>query len=163
GRQDPRHDVRHRTHLGARAGPPVARGTLEGGAADPPAPAVRRHPGEPGRGRPGGPRHAHDPGPDHPPAGPRPRPRRAVRRVRRYTVYDLPWVNALQGYFLIRSLPGVAVRLYGEDAGDLRVLPYWKLNDEPARACGYLVNTDSLPEMGYPTARGYLPEIRRVT
>ena len=83
--------------------------------------------------------------------------------VRRYTIYDLPWVNALQGFFLIRSLPGVAVRLYGEDAGDVRVLPYWKLNHEPAKACGYLVNTDSLPEMGYATARGYLPEIRRVT
>jgi putative sugar O-methyltransferase len=83
--------------------------------------------------------------------------------LRRYTVYDLPWVSALQGYFLIRSLPAGAVRLYGEGDGEVRVLPYWKLNDEPAGACGLLVNTDSLPEMGYPTARGYLPEIRRVT
>jgi hypothetical protein len=83
--------------------------------------------------------------------------------LRRYTIYDLPWVSALQGYFLIRSLPEGAVRLYGEGDGEVRVLPYWTLNAEPAKACGFLVNTDSLPEMGYATARGYLPEIRRVT
>ena len=35
--------------------------------------------------------------------------------VGRYAVFDLPWVNVLQGYFLIRALPEGAVRLYGED------------------------------------------------
>ncbi len=79
-----------------------------------------------------------------------------------YAIFDLPWVNALQGYFLIRSLPAGSVRLYGEATGDVRVLPYWKLDDEPAKSCDVLVNTDSLPEMGRATAAAYLPKIRRV-
>jgi hypothetical protein len=81
----------------------------------------------------------------------------------RYAIFDLPWVNALQGYFLIRSLPPGSVRLYGESAGDLRVLPYWALDAEPERSCDVLVNTDSMPEMGRATAAGYLPKIHRVT
>jgi len=82
--------------------------------------------------------------------------------VGRYAIFDLPWVNALQGYFLIRSLPAGSVRLYGEETGEVRVLPYWKLDDEPAKACDVLVNTDSLPEMGRETAAAYLPKIQRV-
>ncbi|HUR53672.1 MAG TPA: hypothetical protein VMZ71_06055, partial [Gemmataceae bacterium] len=82
--------------------------------------------------------------------------------VREYAIFDLPWVNALQGYFLLRSLPEGIVRLYGESGGTLRVLPYWKLDDEPAKSCGVAVNTDSLPEMGRDTAAGYLPKIGRV-
>jgi len=79
-----------------------------------------------------------------------------------YTIFDLPWVNALQGYFLIRSLPAGSVQLYGESEGEVRVLPYWKLDDEPAKSCDVLVNTDSLPEMGRATAAAYLPKIQRV-
>ncbi|OWK43693.1 putative sugar O-methyltransferase [Fimbriiglobus ruber] len=82
--------------------------------------------------------------------------------VGKYTIFDLPWVNALQGYFLIRTLPTGTVRLYGETTGDLRVLPYWTLAAEPDKSCDGLVNTDSLPEMGRATAAGYLPQIRRV-
>lgn len=82
--------------------------------------------------------------------------------VGKYAIFDLPWVNALQGYFLIRSLPEGAVRLHGESKGDVRVLPYWKLTDEPSGVCDGVVNTDSLPEMGRATASAYLPEIRRV-
>jgi len=81
--------------------------------------------------------------------------------VARYAIFDLPWVNALQGYFLIRTLPEGTVRLYGEDRGDVRVLPYWALANEPEKSCDGLVNTDSLPEMGRATAAGYLPQIRR--
>lgn len=80
-----------------------------------------------------------------------------------YAIFDLPWVNVLQGYFLIRSLPAGSVRLYGEPAGDVRVLPYWALDAEPDRSCDVLVNTDSMPEMGRATAAGYLPKVRRVT
>lgn len=80
-----------------------------------------------------------------------------------YTIFDRPWVNALQGYFLIRTLPEGTVRLYGEDAGDVRVLPDWKLGDEPAKACDLLVNTDSLPEMVPAAVKDYLRTIRHVT
>ncbi|MGL4419370.1 MAG: putative sugar O-methyltransferase [Gemmataceae bacterium] len=79
-----------------------------------------------------------------------------------YRIYDLPWVNALQGYFLIRSLPEGTVRLYGETTGRLEILPYWKLAHAEAQSCDVLVNTDSLPEMGDATARAYLPQIQHV-
>lgn len=81
--------------------------------------------------------------------------------VARYAIFDLPWVNALQGYFLLRTLPEGTVRLYGEDRGNVRVLPYWALAGEPEKSCDGVVNTDSLPEMGRATAAGYLPQIRR--
>jgi len=82
--------------------------------------------------------------------------------VGRYAIFDLPWVNALQGYFLIRALPEGTVQLYGENTGAVRVLPYWRLAEEPDGACLGLVNTNSLPEMGRATAAAYLPQIRRV-
>jgi hypothetical protein len=78
-----------------------------------------------------------------------------------YAVYDLPWVNALQGYFLIMALPPGSVRLYGEDAGTLAVLPGWSFGQVADRSVDYVVNSNSLPEMGAETARGYVRDIRR--
>lgn len=83
--------------------------------------------------------------------------------VGRYAIFDLPWVNALQGYFLILALPRNTVRLYGEASGNLRVEPYWRLYTEGENACDFSVNSDSLPEMGEATANDYLTHIHRVT
>ncbi|HEY2786544.1 MAG TPA: hypothetical protein VGJ05_16380 [Fimbriiglobus sp.] len=82
--------------------------------------------------------------------------------VRNYAVFDLPWVNVLQGYFLLRALPAGTVSLYGEPAAPIRILPYWVLDREPDKSCDVAVNTDSLPEMGRATALGYMPKLRRV-
>lgn len=79
-----------------------------------------------------------------------------------YSIYDLPWVNVLQGYFLIRSLPEHTIQLYGEADGTLRVLPYWQLAAEADGSCDVLINTDSLPEMGRDTAAGYIAQIHRL-
>ncbi len=83
--------------------------------------------------------------------------------IGRYSIFDLPWVNALQGYFLILASPENAVRLYGESMGNLRVEPYWRLYSEAENACDFSVNSDSLPEMGRATASDYLQHLRRVT
>ena len=80
-----------------------------------------------------------------------------------YAIFDLPWVNALQGFFLLRALPDASIELYGEDRGPIRVLPYWTLDEQPDAACDVLVNTDSLAEIGEATARRYLQQIARVT
>ncbi|HEY2785361.1 MAG TPA: hypothetical protein VGJ05_10325 [Fimbriiglobus sp.] len=78
-----------------------------------------------------------------------------------YTVYDLPWVNALQGYFLAMALPPGSVQLFGEETGTLAVLPGWCFARGADRSVDYAVNTNSLPEIGGKTARGYLSDIRR--
>jgi SAM-dependent methyltransferase len=81
---------------------------------------------------------------------------------RNYVIVDLPWVNAIQGYFLIMALPRGAVRLYGETTGDIAVLPHWHMRSIPDGSVDYVVNTDSLPEMGVETARHYVRQIARV-
>jgi putative sugar O-methyltransferase len=80
----------------------------------------------------------------------------------RYAIYDLPWVNAIQGYYLIMSLPPDTVRLYGETEGSIEVNPFWKFESLADNSIDCVVNTDSLPEMGRHTAFGYIQEVRRV-
>jgi hypothetical protein len=80
-------------------------------------------------------------------------------------VYDLPWVNMLQGYFLIMSLPPGAVRLHGEpetDATAVRLSPHTALRERADGSADFVVNTDSLPEMPVVVRRGYAAEIRRL-
>ncbi len=79
-----------------------------------------------------------------------------------YAIYDLPWVNAIQGYYLIMSLPPGSVRLYGETEGTLAVNPCWTFDQLADCSVDFVVNTDSLPEMGEQTARNYIKQIGRV-
>lgn len=82
---------------------------------------------------------------------------------KRYKIYDLPWVNAIQAYYLIMSLPENAVRLHGEAPSDqaVEVLPYWEFDKVPSQTFDFIVNCDSLPEMSYETCSSYLKSISR--
>ena len=83
--------------------------------------------------------------------------------VRRHTIVDLPLVNVLQGYYLMRSLPGVAVRLYGErpdPAAVVEVMPTFAFAADPT-PIDVLFNMDSMPEMHPDYATGYLRDARR--
>jgi hypothetical protein len=46
----------------------------------------------------------------------------------RWPIVDLPIMNVVQGYFLIKCLGGNNVRLFGEDnpTAGIEVLPYWE-------------------------------------
>jgi putative sugar O-methyltransferase len=79
-----------------------------------------------------------------------------------YTIYDLPWVNALQAYYLLMSLPEGTVRLYGETTGSLAILPGCCFEQLPDRSTDWVINTNSLPEMASSTATDYLRQIARV-
>jgi hypothetical protein len=79
-----------------------------------------------------------------------------------YEIYDLPWVNALQGYMLILSLGPENVRLFGETVGDVKVMPFWHFHNLAENSVDYVVNTDSLPEIGNKTAREYIERIGRI-
>lgn len=78
-----------------------------------------------------------------------------------YQIYDLPSVNVLQGYFLIMALPARTIRLFGEADGDIAVLPFWLFAELPARGVDYVINTDSLPEIGLEPATRYIADIAR--
>lgn len=81
---------------------------------------------------------------------------------RRYRIYDLPWVNAIQGYYLLMSLPENSVRLHGESQTAeqvVEVLPYWEFDKVPSHTIDFIINCDSLPEMSYETCASYLQSI----
>jgi hypothetical protein len=81
-----------------------------------------------------------------------------------YAMYDMPWVNALQGYFLIMALPPGSVRLFGESesTGSLQVLPYSELDHAAEHSVDLVINTDSLPQLGEVTARKHVAAIHRI-
>ena len=74
-----------------------------------------------------------------------------------YTIIDLPIMNVLQGYYLLRTLPNIEVRLYGEQAkpAAVTVLPTFCFAQMPLRY-DFLLNQDSLPEMHRDFALDYL-------
>lgn len=87
--------------------------------------------------------------------------------VRRFCIVDLPIVNALQGYFLLRSQFADRVRLYGEPplpAGDaVEVFPSLAKDELKTGSFAIAVNQDSLPEMADDTARAYVKLISKIT
>ncbi len=81
---------------------------------------------------------------------------------RKYAIYDLPWVNAIQGYYLLMSQPAETVALYGEKEAAIAVKPFWAFEKIPKGSVDYVVNTDSLPEMGHDTANAYIRGIKHL-
>jgi hypothetical protein len=76
-----------------------------------------------------------------------------------YTIIDLPISNVAQGYFLGRTVPPDAVRLFNELGSGLRVLPPVAFLNAQERY-DIAVNVDSLTEMSPETARAYCSEIK---
>ena len=77
----------------------------------------------------------------------------------RYTIYDLPFANAAQAYFLWRARPGQALRLAGEPprgGSEIALLPGWELIQAPPASADLVVNQDSLVEIPRGVARAYL-------
>ena len=82
-----------------------------------------------------------------------------------YTAFDLPHINVIQGFYLVKSLPGVPIALYGEpvakeaDKG-ITILPHWKIHDIAGPRFDLIVNQDSFPEIHEEAVRKYLERIR---
>ncbi len=89
----------------------------------------------------------------------------AVRMMRgHWTIYDLPFMNAVQAYFLSRALPDIPVALAGErpvpDEG-VQVFPAWRLFTRPASdTADMVVSQDSLIEVPALSAIRYLTAVR---
>lgn len=83
-----------------------------------------------------------------------------------YSIYDLPIINLVQAWYLIKS--GVTVELYGEEQthydnftpAPVRILPYWEFRND---SFDITVNTDSFPEMDESIVADYLETIKRNT
>jgi hypothetical protein len=78
--------------------------------------------------------------------------------VQTYTIFDLPYTNVIQAYFLLKS--GADVCLYGETKGRVRVLPWWEING--AATFDLVVNQDSIPEMPYEAGAAYIARIKQI-
>ena len=77
-----------------------------------------------------------------------------------FTIVDLPLVSVLQGYFLLRALPNVEVKLYGEGEPtgtkpSIRLLPTYRFA-APGTQYDLLLNQDSFPEMNATYSVAYL-------
>jgi hypothetical protein len=78
-----------------------------------------------------------------------------------YTILDLPSINILQGYFLMKIFGGDAVKMFGENIPDRRfnVLPYWMFFDRSI-SFDLVFNRDAMPEMPEARAHEYLAEMQ---
>jgi putative sugar O-methyltransferase len=77
----------------------------------------------------------------------------------RVSVYDLPTVSIVQGYYLMRSLDSAQVWLYGEPASETaaaEVKPFWTVADLSDKSVDAFVNVDSLPEIELSAALDYM-------
>jgi hypothetical protein len=87
--------------------------------------------------------------------------------ARSFTIVDLPLVNALQGYLLLRSALADRVELFGEEQRSgsraIRILPNCCIDRLQPKAFDVVVNQDSLPEMATETMHGYLRAIPRLS
>jgi len=82
-----------------------------------------------------------------------------------YTIIDLPHVNVLQGYYLLKSLPPDRVRLYGEasDNPKVTVWPYFEKHRLSSGEVDIVFNQDSLPEIHRAAALDYLVWARKIS
>jgi len=73
----------------------------------------------------------------------------------RYVIIDLPVINVLQGWFLGQALGHESVSLHGETEGRIAIVPNHALTTVQT-PFDILANKDSLPEISFDDAVGYL-------
>jgi putative sugar O-methyltransferase len=84
--------------------------------------------------------------------------------ARSHCVVDLPLVNVLQGYLLLKSRVADRVALFGEKPKEdsIRILPNWQMESLLSEQFDIVINQDSMPEMGDQTASNYLMAIEQL-
>lgn len=85
--------------------------------------------------------------------------------VQDYHIFDIPIVNAIQGFYLLKAIPDLTVVLHGEQevASGITVKPWWCLKRAPDKRFELVLNQDSFPEISRDAVLDYLNEIRRVS
>lgn len=81
--------------------------------------------------------------------------------IKRYTIIDLPHINILQGFYLIKSLPWEKISLYGEkNNGNISILPDFEFAKTNGKVFDLTLNQDSFPEIDKKTVLDYLNKIK---
>src|SRR5207248_2501785 len=82
--------------------------------------------------------------------------------IRDYSIFDLPYINVLQGYFLLKALPN-SVSLYGEKQKAIKIMPDFMFGKSLKNRFDLVLNADSFPEINIETVRNYLKDIKKNT
>lgn len=83
--------------------------------------------------------------------------------VDKYTIIDLPYINILQGFYLIKALPSAKIFLYGEKSdkvNSISILPDWSLKKINGKPFDLTLNQDSFPEIDKNIVIDYLKQIK---
>lgn len=84
--------------------------------------------------------------------------------IKLYTIIDLPHINILQGFYLIKSLPKEKISLYGEkNNGNISILPDFAFAKTNCKFFDLTLNQDSFPEIDRKTVLDYLSKIKLYT
>lgn len=86
-----------------------------------------------------------------------------------YSIIDLPHINVIQGFYLLKALPDAEIRLYGEskdpgnDKNEIRILPDHAINNLKHQEFNLILNQDAFPEIHSEVVRDYLVSIRELS
>lgn len=80
--------------------------------------------------------------------------------IRDYSIFDLPYINVLQGYFLLKALPKGSVSLYGEKPSKVKILPDHEFSKAKRNQFDITLNADSFPEINIKIFKKYLKDIK---
>jgi hypothetical protein len=87
--------------------------------------------------------------------------------VQSYAIVDLPHINVLQGFYLLKSLPDAPIRLYGEpefsEVGGIEISPTYCIKDFSTHQFDLVLNQDSFPEIHQEIVRQYLGDIKKIS
>jgi hypothetical protein len=87
---------------------------------------------------------------------------------RSYAIFDLPHINVVQGYYLLRSLPDARIALYGESdrihmPNRITILPDFCVHEMEADQFDLVLNQDSFPEINRDSVSEYLVWIKKAS
>jgi hypothetical protein len=82
-----------------------------------------------------------------------------------YTIFDLPHVNLLQGFYLLKSVPMDQVQLFGETVENpiVTVRPYFETTSVKPGEIDIIFTQDSLPEIHRESALRYIKWARDIS
>jgi len=89
--------------------------------------------------------------------------------IKSYSIIDLPHINVIQGFYLLKALPDAPIRLYGEPEittqhdREITILPSHCIDNLSPHRFDLVLNQDSFPEIHAEIVRDYLMRIREIS